>query len=311
MDPQRIVDNNPLLTTLAAVSGGTAAILGGFVLSTIIDLAAERGRLAQIVNDLEAKQREDRQRIESLERLQRIHLENQVFDLLVMQFAQDRHRPRFEQCRTLILSLATVQIENVDVIVQKYLSERDEAEAFVDRAFENFEPGEHSPEFREFLLNYPAGELNTTLVHQSYIRAIDERIRLANFARAIDSVQKPISHPETFESLPTITPDTAFQKRNREIEELRNRVEQEAMVLRDRRAEYAASSLPRFVGFGALVFAYQAVMCVILPMSFVGSHSETLSSTSLRWLRVLFDGQFIAIFAYVILLIRPFLRQSK
>ena len=306
-----LIDHDPLLTTMAAVSGGTAAIIGGFVLSTIINLASERSRLAQIVDELEVQQMERLHRIDSLSALQSEHLDKEVFNLLVEQFADERHNPSFEQCHAIAASLVEVKIDDFDNVIEDYRTKRVEAELFVNKVFEDFAHGDTIPDFREFLSDHPPGALHTLLVQQSFYRALNERNHLVRFSEPIGSVRKPESIPKRSEDVRLVSLDIDSQRREREIQDLRHRAEQDENILREKRADFEASALPRFVSFGVLVFAYQVVACVILPLSLVGGPSPSHSAATILSLRVLFDLQFASIFAYVVLLIRPFIHHVR
>jgi hypothetical protein len=305
------VDYNPLLTTVAAVSGGTAAIIGGFVLSTIINLAADRSRLGQTVEDLELKLRELRFTLHSEEEKIRKGIEEDVFKFLVTQFEDQPNDLDLNRCRSLILSHSDVELENLDEVISQYLVKREAAERFVHDTLGQIETDVSALTWRDFVLNNSAvSTLHLPLVEQFFNKFKERKLReslIAAVGREKGSTAESIRSNQT----KIIAVGSGGRNLAFEIQELRQKEEQYENFLRDKREELNANRLPRFVSFGAFVFVYQIVACVIFPLSLVGAPASNIGARQIIVLRILFDFQFGLIFSYIFLLIRPFLRRSR
>ncbi|GHJ39842.1 hypothetical protein [Streptomyces sp. TS71-3] len=303
-------DPDDLLGTVVSLSGGVAAILGGFVLAALLTLSSERNSTVELLRERRRVTADLRTRLQQQTQANETALKRLLYSWLRLSHRLDDEPPGAAEAVRQLASLGTeltdAQLRELSDDFRRAWTAADDVVTGTARALAR------DPELRSF---------SRWSARTAVPAGTDGDLLRDAFDRAVASVERR----ENLKSRPAATTEArARQDRARQAEEaaaaerrIRNwatdRAVQAAGEVRDELARARTSEqqtatelttwrLPSHLGYGIVLFCFIVATGVIYPLLLMPTTPEAFSEASEFWVKMSVGGQCLATGLYLTLL---------
>jgi hypothetical protein len=299
-----VADFNLFLSTVAALSGTIAAILGGFVLAALLNVSSERNSLTELL-------RERRQVVEALE--DDLALKTQEASQELTQLAC--HWLRLIYRRQDELPSATEVAARIRALVPKiweheaanladwYLKERHTADQVMAMTISQISQDADLRSFAAWSAKFSSASANPEYLDDAFERAVASVERQLRLGGAGSSGSKPASDvaltgAESLASAELRLRNWSDSQSASEIARLELEVKRAKDYATDIQLRLSAKRLPSHLGLGLAVFLFNVAIGVIFPLSMMPE--AAYKPTVLLAVKVSVVAQACAIVGYMI-----------